>query len=148
MVNVLDYGKKWQELLGMLNRAGQFLKMYQPLEVEALNRLFMSSMNAGIWENGTLFPLPLLGHITEGRECTLLPTPTAMPAPVLEGLHSFNDMYWKKPSGAKHQTDLYLTILGQSLEEGSTIGRQNNGHIKPQDVEWLMGYPEDWTKID
>ena len=148
MVKSLDCGSNWRGLLGMLNQAGQLLKMYQPLEVEALTSSSLSSMSAGIWASGTLFPLPLLGHITEVRECTLLPTPAATQTIFQEGLHSFNGMYWIKPSGIKNQTDLYLTILGQSLEEGSIIGRQNIGHINPPDVEWLMGYPEDWTKID
>ena len=148
MVKSLDCGANWYVLLGMLNPAGQLLKMYQPYDLGGLSASSLSSIKAATWVNGTLYPLPLLGHITEGREYTLLPTPTAMTVPVEKGLHSFNGSYWKKQDGRKHQTDLYLTMLGRSLKAGSIIGQPKNGHILPQDVEWLMGYPKDWTKID
>ena len=92
------------------------------------------------------------------------PTPSAMPAPIQPGLHSFTGQYWKKPDGRKHQTDLRLAVLGRMWPppsatdwKGSNRPGQRRGQLSevvaggllnPQWVEWLMGYPTGWTALE
>lgn len=90
---------------------------------------------------GALFQLPPLGHTTRGGGGSvsrgpgrrlMWPTPRATP----EG-SSFNSQF------------LNLTIAAQSPKYAAwavgTLASAINGAMNPPFLEWLMGYPRNWT---
>ena len=144
-------------------RSGASSKTSQPFALEDWTRCCDRSMRSGSMRSGTVYPQPPLALATGATGAGLWPTPTAMPAPALKGLHGFNGQYWLKPDGRKHQTDLRLSVIGRSMfptpsatdwegayKPGQRRGQLGDpakqvvpagGQLNPTWVEWLMGFP-------
>jgi hypothetical protein len=94
---------------------------------------------SGTMRNGQCFPrAPWVRHI-HGSECSLWPTPTKSLASgggcAKEAERALKGV--TRPSG--HRITLRLTDL---------VKLRDGGLINPQWVEWLMGFPVDWTAWD
>lgn len=123
-----------------------------------------------------LFRLVPSTHPTEETESLLLPTPTASETRARKNVELTPTGRRKCKNGSSHSLDLPTTLkmlgtptasqnykpirkLSPSESKGEhgkalpgsigemypeTIGKR----INPQFVEWMMGFPEDWTKVD
>jgi len=90
---------------------------------------------SGIARNGIRFPLPMQAHRTAGAGFSLLPTPTAS--------QNTKKIRCLAPSEAAGTHGVMLiAAIGHRYPQ--MIGQ----YLNPQKVEWMMGYPEDWTKIE
>ena len=104
------------------NRNTQLSKMSQLFDLEDWIKCSGASLRSGMMQNGIVFQLPPLAHLTDGIVSGSWPTPNA--------------------NG---------TTLGQwggstnSIRKNPTLA---SGKLNPTWVEWLMGFPEGWTDLD
>ena len=87
-------------------------------------------------QNGIVYPLPPLVLSTDGTEYGLLPTPAASD--------------WKgSPTLKRVNERAALSSRGVRLPEHiARIEQVEVGkNINPVFVEWLMGFPENWTEL-
>ena len=151
-------------------RRGSLLKTYQPFDITDWATSCGPSLRSGTMRNGTVYPLPPLAPLTAGTESGLWPTPRAQdskhaaatewelttahagtvgslrvqvikrswPTPNA-GLekHSTNGPYWENRIAKKRQRDIQMAVYQQT----------GSGALNPTWVEWLMGFPLEWTDL-
>ena len=95
---------------------------------------------AGTMRNGTVYRQPSLGRGTCAPGCSLLPTPRAAKfmAWELSNLPRFAKSCWGRGN-------LALPIALQALQDGENLTGLFLGAVW---VEWLMGFPRNWTDCD
>jgi hypothetical protein len=127
-------GLKCSELLSRQDPLGCCVRML-------LDTLPVDSMRCGmIWRekvtpaNQLLYQLVPLTPRTFAVEFGLWRTCTAG-----DGTHNHKAT---SPSQLTKKTTLMLTVQAQ-VSEG-----KGRGHLNPEWVEWLMGFPEGWTNLD
>jgi len=133
-------------------------------EADGFSEFLATWPRSGMTVNGIAYQLPTLALLTAGIESGSLPTPSATPYGSNQGgsmgrtgpvRHSLNSM-------AKH--NLWPTPTSRDWKDGSAkscanvpenglLGRvatrgTETGSLNPQFVEWLMGYPQNWTVIE
>lgn len=64
----------------------------------------------------------------------------------------FHGMLLKTPSASEHEggwkvTDKYWDAKAPKLKMRDQIGRATGLKLQPRFVEWMMGFPDDWTEI-
>lgn len=139
----------WSERLA---RVGSWLRTYLasfPLPPMTSARIWSVSATASGFG---ILKLWLSGHPTEGRGCSLLPTPT------VNG--NYNRKGLSKTSGdglATFVRKLLPTPTANDAKCNGTASPQNRnsdalnvvagGALNPEWVEWLMGFPRGWTEV-
>jgi hypothetical protein len=123
---------------------------------------------SGTMRNGTAYLLPPLVRLTDETGCGSLPTPTAdaaidaMPSPVMAErfrrkgssgsfVEAMSSVMWPTPqardshnrSGQAHR---YEEEKRWNLQD-CLVSRGQSGSLNPTFVEWLMGFPRDWTEV-
>jgi len=132
-----ECGKKWQESLAKLDLDTLLWKIPQCSLLEDLEQSLQTWPRWGSMRNGECFPQPMLVQIIKEKEYGLLqkyPTPTAW-----DGKRGTMEN-WKpiRPSGHPAQYP-----LNQALRDlTGMVGKPN-----PAFVEWLMGWPMQWTDL-
>ena len=147
-------------------RSGSLRKTYQPFVVEDWTKFSGASLRSGTMRNGTVYPLPPLAPLTVGTESGLWPTPTAnssnqcsvdaglkeaerlhpqgrwtlMSQIAAETIHGHR--MWPTPDASPHK----YRLAGDSQQSRSLNGI-HGGKLNPTWVEWLMGFPLDWTDL-
>jgi len=116
------YGKKWQGLLGKYDPATHTLKTAQCSLFEDLKLSSVTLPRWGSMQTGELYQRQTLVRHTSERESGLWPTPTAHNA---------------KETNAQ----------SEALRNEPTLASQVGGHLNPTWVEWLMGWPLEWTDL-
>jgi len=133
----VECGNKWQELLAKLDPNTLLWKTAQCSLLEDLEQSFQIWPKWGSMRNGECYRQPMLAQITSENECGSLrkyPTPNAS-----DGQRGTMPN-WKpvRPSGHPAQYP-----LGQALRDlTGIVGKPN-----PMFVEWLMGWPLQWTDL-
>jgi len=95
---------------------------------------------AGMMQNGKCYQLKCLVGSTKENAPSLWPTPRACHAMAHKMMTTFRAL--GRPYGASNLEDkLTLNLLDQKQSLDGL-------YMNPQWVEWLMGYPEDYTLID
>ena len=140
-----DYGKNLRGLSKKLSHDMPLLKMLPICAISGLTKLSRISGRSGMLANGILYQLAPLVPAILGRESGLLPIPTAqtygssqdgaagrLPTPTCRD--SGNPLPPRKSHPGGGQKPPLVSVIG--------------GKLNPQFVEWMMGYPEDWTKVE
>ena len=148
------------------SRSGSLRKTYQPFAVEDWTKFSGASLRSGTMRNGTVYPLQPLAPLTVGTESGLWPTPTANSSnqcsvdaalKEAERLHPqgrwtlmsqvaaqtvHGNRMWPTPDASPHK----YRLAGDSQQSRSLNGI-HGGKLNPTWVEWLMGFPSDWTAL-
>ena len=160
------FGGKCTELLMNWNQELQSWKMSQGSlpwgDVMSLEALPKSGMTV----NGQLYQLHNVEHPTEETDGFALPTPTASDPDKQNtgGLHRRQVMGQTYSSG-DHRMKQLPTPTAHLFKEGGypaehnrdtptihvVVGAKHSGknpkYLNPQFVEWMMGFPQDWTEL-
>lgn len=105
--------------------------------------------SSGMTRSGRAYPLPRLVRRTFGGGCFLLPTPAAQPAgwknlPILDGRgcypEHFNQRLYHAETGRLIQRGVWQVIC---LTAGLAL--PTAPPLNPCFLEWMMGFPLDWT---
>jgi hypothetical protein len=104
------------------------LKTHRTLRRRVLTESFVTLPKAGMMQNGTVYERTISVRHTCGSDCILLPTPIRSD----KNDRGVNTNYSERRNGPQG-----------SLRLAAHIGGPSN----PNHREWLMGFPQDWTKI-
>jgi len=169
------FGLKCGELLGTYDRNSQSWKMSQHSLFEDSMSCLDRLPKSGIMRNGAIYELLTPARPTGGKESGLWLTPRAVT--IEETPENFRArMNSKRPNDRKNGfATLQMQVKAQAeevkkfptpqaraqqdapaerrrntpcLESQIKIESDNAGQLNPQFVEWLMGYPQNWTDID
>ena len=141
MIKGRIYGGKCTELSMRYDLKLSAWKMCQRSLLEEEPILSPRLPRSGMMLNGQLFQQDNLEPRTKGKDGLQLPTPTVQEVRQYPSMESS----WKriKKMGtctAVRAFQHYGITKDQAIGMGLTLN--------PQFVEWMMGYPQDWTKID
>lgn len=127
-------GRKALRLYDSFNRHGSSLRMFTALCLSSMG--WHSSMCALRWKVSVtksrrlLFQLVPSMRRTSGRECGLLPIMWPTPKTPTGGGQAFRRT---KGGGLRKLEDAVVLVDGI-------------GPLNPEFVEWMMGFPKDWTE--
>ena len=122
------FGEKWHELSVRYDRATSSWRTHRSLWDEDLSACSLTLPTWGLMRNGVLWERQTWAHHTTGKDVGLWPTPRKqMTRPCKPRLNLKN----------QHKSNLEEVV---ALEQGADGGRLN-----PTWVEWLMGWPINWT---
>ena len=158
-------------------RRGSSPKTSLPFAVEDWMKFSGRSLRSGMMRSGIVFPLEPLAPLTAATECGSWPTPNAGGGtgymsgskrdtwrPTLAGAVNMApsgpppiitaDEF--RGLGRKAAMKLWTTPLADDTghrkasfaQGGTALSTQVGGALNPPWVEWLMGYPAEWTALD
>jgi hypothetical protein len=127
MASAADYGASSPVLLANYDRATRSWRTSQLCLDGEWSEFSETWPRSGMTRNGIAYQLPPLVRLTDGIESGSWPTPTCMDAA-------------EKPMPPRR----FNPSGGQAPPLISVIG----GSLNPTWVEWLMGYPAEWTVCD
>jgi hypothetical protein len=160
-----DYGQKSPVWLASYDPATSSWRTCQHCLVEGLTVYSETWPRSGMTRNGTAYQLPTLAPLTGGTGSGLWPTPDTMPGisqaaaekEVARGAMSLRVAVhvWPTPGAADNRDRGNLSMpsiqrrqrLGKQLNLGMVVD-PNSGALNPTWVEWLMGFPPEWTALD
>ena len=134
-------------------------------------------MRSGMMQNGIVYPLQPLAHLTRGTESGLWLTPNCMDALPPRSPEALKKQYdanrkgrtthstlreqvvypppaqmWQTPTSSEHKFRLKgNTQASKCLEAQARRGELQlgaSGALNPAWVEWLMGFPAEWTELN
>ena len=156
----VDYSTKLSGLQKKLSHRLYSLKMCQPLELEVFKKSSEHLPIFGMTVGGLVYLPQALEPLTEGKDGSYLPTPTAStagtngkkkckltgkwinPRPSLATMASKN--LWPTPVA----TDWKHSSHKQGNRKSKNLGAKVGGKLNPTWVEWLMGFPLEWTVLN
>jgi hypothetical protein len=122
------FGEKWQELSVRYDPASSSWRTHRSLWDEDLPACSLTLPTWGLMRNGVLWERRTWAHHTTGKDVGLWPTPRKqMTRPCKPRLNLKN----------QHKSNLEEVV---ALEQGA-----NGGRLNPTWIEWLMGWPINWT---
>ena len=160
----LVFGGKCTESLAYWNPESSSWRMSQqsllwvaPMSLEALPK-------SGMTVNGRLYQLHNVEHPTEEEDGLVLPTPTASDPDKhgSGGLHRMivqgkkyskgDHRYLPTPTAHLHKEGGYPAEHNRKTQTlhvhlGAHHSGENPKYLNPQFVEWMMGFPQDWTEL-
>lgn len=154
------------DLLKKSARATRSLKTLQSFDLADWTQCSGRLLRSGMTRNGTVYPLQPLAPLTAGTDSGLWPTPTANPSNACslkaglkeaQRLHpnGFSTLWTQVAAETVHANRMWPTpdasphkyrLKGDSQQSRSLNGI-HGGKLNPQWVEWLMGFPSDWTDL-
>ncbi len=164
-------GNTWRELLAKYNQDTALWKTAQCSLLEDLEQSLEIWPNWGSMRNGECFRQPMLAQITLGSESGLLekiwPTPRAKMSgfQVKERVDRKNTnleevvaerMKWPTPSVRDYKGGYIGGRIRNGKVSWDTLDvavqhtdnpNKDGGHLNPMWVEWLMGWPIEWTDL-
>jgi hypothetical protein len=164
-------GNTWRELLAKYNPDTALWKTAQCSLLEDLEQSLEIWPNWGSMRNGECFRQPMLAQITLGSESGLLekiwPTPRAKMSgfQVKERVDRKNTnleevvaerMKWPTPSVRDYKGGYIGGRIRNGKVSWDTLDvavqhtdnpNKDGGHLNPMWVEWLMGWPIEWTDL-
>jgi hypothetical protein len=165
-------GNTWRELLAKYNPDTALWKTAQCSLLEDLEQSLEIWPNWGSMRNGECFRQPMLAQITLGSESGLLekiwPTPRAKMSgfQVKERVDRKNTnleevvaerMKWPTPSVRDYKGGYIGGRIRNGKVSWDTLDvavqhtdnpNKDGGHLNPMWVEWLMGWPIEWTDLN
>ena len=135
------------------SRATSLSKMSAPFALADWIECSGRSLRSGMMRNGIVYPLapwaPLTGEIGSG----LWPTPVAQEGgqgvnPTARGrkLH-IEVLKWPTPQARDHK-DTGANVNWAKVKAKCKLAGAAGGSLNPMWVEWLMGYPQNWTSLE
>lgn len=126
MANDQECGSTWREWLAKFDPHSCSWRTAQPSLFEGSEQFLETWPRSGLMLRGVCYPLPTLGLHTCANESGLwLGTPT-------KAMSERSDEF---RSGALAPAEFVRTLPG-------------GGQLNPEWVEWLMGFPLGWSRID
>ncbi len=116
------YGRSTPELLASYDPATSSWRTSQRCLVEGWTVFSETWPRSGLMRNGTAYQLPPLVRLTDEIGFGLWPTPVAR--------------MWKDNGSPS-----------EYLRNEIPLAAQVGGSLNPTFVEWLMGFPRDWTEV-
>ena len=160
-------GRSSPDLFASLDPDGSWRKTYpdcSPVRLDGSSVPFSETWpRAGMTVNGRAYQLPPLVRLTDATECGSWPTPHATCSTGAGtqgrdgGLNLQTAVRWPTPTagdatgsgnrnGTTSQAHAGISLTDAVLTGGSlTPRREVSGSLNPTWVEWLMGYPTEWT---
>ena len=150
-------GEKWQGSLPKWSQLSLLSKTPQCSEQEVLVLYSMTLPRWGSMQDGVVFPLQPLVQTTKGTECGLWASPNARDwkdSGASQGKRKSPNLgtqvHWPTPRtkgmcGGSGAWD--LLNKNTTVEEARKMGAGNGGKLNPTWVEWLMGWPLEWTDL-
>jgi hypothetical protein len=123
------YGANIADLSKSAGRRGSSSKMSAPFDLADWIGCSGKSLRSGSMRNGTVYPLPPLVPLMRGTASGLWPTPT-----VVTGTGGVGFSKW---GGSRSRAKLRRMVSPKEF----------NGALNPMWVEWLMGFPLDWSAL-
>jgi hypothetical protein len=173
--NAADYGQNTPVLLAKYDLDTQSWKTSQLCLDGDYQEFSETWPRSGMTRNGKLYLLPMSAHRTAGSESGLWPTPDtrgfvnegsiAMLAKKAGSYAEYVAMgyraaakkkakYWPTPSAHDNRDRgcLSTPAIQRRADRGkqlmlSMVVSEINGQLNPTWVEWLMGFPQNWTEI-
>lgn len=130
--NALGCGENMREYYGRLDLATSSLKTTQCSLFGDLSVSFATFPKSGMTANGRVYRLRSLASSIGEKDCMVLPTPVKSDAIILLKSSEKYQAYYRNG----HQDKL----LYQLQLNGLTADQAMNMY------EWMMGFPQDWTK--
>lgn len=157
-----DYFSRLLDLRKKSNLHSFFSKMYQPSHQGEELKSLIKLPKWGMIVAGLVYPLRKLERITKEKDGGYLPTPDASargPTKTYDPkcksqsgrtLQSYAAMF-PTPQASDHRNrgNLNNPSIQRRVKLGKQIGLTviAGGQLNPQWVEWLMGYPTEWTGL-
>ena len=143
--HVAGYGMKCNGLYHMQTLNMLSLKMLGDLQEMDSKQFCDSSMKSGIMLHGKIYKHGNMERRIEGKEYTLLPTPVASDSSC-GAVIGKGDSFRKTKNGLLRKVNRNGTdgSIGLARLFKLMIGRE----LHPIFVEWMMGFPANWTSIE
>ena len=151
--NDQECGQKWHGLLGRYDPDSHLWRTVQCSLLEDLNDALQILPRWGMTVGGELYLRPTSEQIIDENVSGLWPTPNAWDGK--RGPRSAENLATKK-----HQINLITAVKwatptvcgnnnrkGASKTSGDGLATQVGGQLNPTWVEWLMGWPLEWTDL-
>ena len=135
MENDQECGERWHGLLGRYDLDSHLWRTVQCSLLEDLNDALQTLPRWGMTVGGELYLRPISEQITDVNVFGLWPTPNAWDGK--RGPRSAENLATKK-----HQISLVTAV-----KHSETTDHQIGGQLNPTWVEWLMGWPLEWTDL-
>ena len=158
--NAPDYGANTRDLLASYDRTSSSWKTSQLCLVEGLETFSETWPRSGMMRSGIAFQLVPLAHPTDEIAFGSLPTPTAsnygsnqsassgaVCRPSLTQMARQNK--WPTPWATPTARDWRSGKASpETMARNSRpLSEQVGGTLNPTWVEWLMGFPPNWTEV-
>jgi hypothetical protein len=156
-----DYGQSTPELLASYDRDTSSWRTSQLCLDGELSEFSETWPRSGLMRSGIAYRLPPLVRLTDATECGSSPNPTpsvcgnynrkgASPTSG-DGLATYARM-WPTPTAITDSGGAALCKWGGSGSRAKlrtmVPPEEPNGALNPTWVEWLMGFPLEWTALD
>lgn len=150
--NALDYGSSFIDSSPRSVRATRSSKTLQPFDLVDWMKYSGASLRSGMTQSGTAFPLQPVAQLTRGTGSGLWPTPNCMDVLPLRSrealIRQFSTARKGRTKPANLREAVHPACWPQNLSDSSMYEEaQQAGHLNPEWVEWLMGFPEGWTDL-
>src|SRR6185312_11071780 len=154
------YGQSTPDLLATFDLNTSSWRTSQLCLIEGLTRFSETWPRSGMTRNGTVYQLPLLVPRTSETEFGLLPIPIASNTKAIAlrtGGRPPKDytQIWRTPTASdatkwNNQSQADRLAKGQSLRLCTQVSPEGGkgGSLNPTWVEWLMGFPAEWTVLE
>lgn len=159
-----DFGSNMPDLLASYDQSTFSWKTSQHCLVEGLTPFSGPWPRSGMMQNGIAYPLPTLAQTTDEIGSGLWPTPRANqhsegPFPSeLDGSHGWGLGSAVADAAASAPARMWPTptVQDPANNAGPSQFERNSlplnaaagGALNPRWVEWLMGYPDEWTALE
>lgn len=137
--NVVDCSLKPSESLAFFDLDSQSWRTSQRCWIQGLASFLERWPRSGLMRSGIAYRLPGSVRITSGTAFLFWPTPTAT-----DGRRSV----LRVASLAKSHEKQRLNGAGTNRNLNEVLAAEFGLCLHPKFSEWLMGFPEGWTKID
>ena len=167
MVKNRVFGGSWQHLLAEYDQTSSCWRTCQLSLFEEAEKYLEALPSSGMMQNGQLYQLNNLEHPIYDEDGFSLPTPTANAAITcsLEAAQKEADRLhpqrratlWSKiavmlptPSASEHKYrlagDTQASRCLEAMARRGDFGKKARLH--PLFVEWMMGFPKEWTEYE
>ena len=155
MANDQVCGEKWRGSFAKYDPNTHSLRTHQCSLLEDLTESCQTLPAWGLMQDGECWEQPTLELRIRGTESGLWPTPTASsngPSKVgsknPRGIHSGNALAtavsWRTPTVNDSKSN---GTASQQNRQSPNLNAQVGGPLNPTWVEWLMGWPLEWTDL-
>jgi hypothetical protein len=150
------YGQSTPDLLANYDHDTSSWRTSQHCLVEGLTVYAETWPRSGMMRNGTAYQLPPLVRLTDETGYGLLATPTTKANQLAPSMmkHPGCRAWWPTPSAEDNRDRGNLSM--PCIQRRASLGKQlmlsmvvspDNGQLNPTWVEWLMGFPLEWTAL-
>jgi hypothetical protein len=150
-----DYGESTLGLLGKYDPVSSSWRTYQLCLVEGLETFSGTWPRSGIMLNGIAYQLQPLAPLTDEIDSGLWATPTVCGNYNRKGASKTSGdglatqvRMWPTPVARDYRSPGRSRLERTGSKAGDCLPQVVGGQLNPKWVEWLMGFPAEWTALD